>query len=291
MIRAAFLALLASALLAGCTPQQPAQQQSGAPALWVVEDADGGTAGWLFGTIHALPDGAHWRTSAIDDAVERAAVLVVEVRDLDRQRLAVAFEKLARDRPGPPLAERLSPGARRQLATLLAREGTSARHFDGLETWAAALALAQFGDAVEPGNGTDKALLASFARRPVVELEGAADQLAIFNALTERDQRAMLAAIIAEQSRTEPDRGALARAWLAGDTARMERLARTGLLADPALYEVLLARRNRSWMAAIVPMLVRGERPLIAVGAAHLLGRDGLPALLTAAGYTARRIQ
>jgi hypothetical protein len=293
VIRAAFLALLSCLLLAACGQEREAEpeQPPAAPALWVVEDADGAIAGWLFGTIHALPDGARWQTPALDRAIAAADVLVVEVRDLDPARLTAEFERLARDDPGPPLAARLPPRTRSELAELLEREGASSRQLDGLETWAAALALAQFGDAVKPGNGADKALLARFSGRPVRELEGAADQLAIFDALPERDQRTMLAAVVVEQSRAETDAAALARAWLAGDTARMARLARTGLLADPALYEVLLAQRNRSWMAAIVTMLEQNQRPLVAVGAAHQLGNDGLPALLRAEGYTVRRIQ
>ena len=290
MIRAALLALLASVLLAGCGEERQPEQPPGAPALWVIEDA-GGRVGWLFGTIHALPDGVRWRTPTLNQAVGAAGVLVVEVRDLDPERLAAEFERLARDRPGPPLAARLGPVARRELAELLEREGTSARRLDGLETWAAALALAQLGSGGETGNGADRALLADFAGRPVRELEGAANQFAIFDALPERDQRALLAAVIAEQDRTEADATALARAWLAGDTARMEGLARTGLLADPALYDALFVERNRAWLLDIVGLLSQGRRPLVAVGAAHLLGPDGLPALLAAEGYSVRRVQ
>jgi uncharacterized protein YbaP (TraB family) len=289
-MRAALLALFACLLITGCKQQKP-ELPYGKPALWVVEDNSGATAGWLFGTIHALPDGARWTTPAIERAIDAAGVLVVEVRDLDSKRIAAEFDRLARDRPAPPLAERLAPGARDELAELLEREGTSARQFDTLETWGAALALAQLGDAVEQDNGTDKAMIASFTDRPVIELEGAADQLAIFDALPERDQRKLLAAVIAEQVRAGAAAEALARAWLAGDTATIDRLTRDGLLADPALYEVLLAKRNRAWATDILAILSQGRRPLVAVGAAHLIGRDGLPALLAAEGYTVRRIQ
>lgn len=292
MTRAALLALFAAALLAACGERQPLTPETQArPALWVVEDSAGGSKGWLFGTIHALPDGVSWRTPVLDRALSQAGLLVVEVRDLDPEKLATQFERLARDNPGPPLLARLAPPARRQLVELIEREDADVRRLDDLETWAAAVALAQLGSEVKPRNGVDKALLAQFEGRPVHELEGAADQLAIFDALSERDQRAMLAAVVAEQERSDTDAEALARAWMAGDTARMERLARLGLLADPAIYEALLAKRNRAWKEAIVSLIDRGGRPLVAVGGAHMLGPDGLPALLAADGYTVRRIQ
>lgn len=289
MIRFAF-ALLIACWLAGCGEREPAPAP-GRPALWVVEGESGQPAGWLFGTIHALPDGAQWRTPALERAIAQAGMLVVEVRDLDPAAVGRVFDRLARDRPGPPLAARLPPGPRRELAALLAREGKASATYDALETWAAALAVARLGDDARSRNGADRTLVAEFARRPVQELESAADQLAIFDRLPERDQRALLAAVIAEQSRAETDDRALERAWLAGDTASMERLARTGMLADPALYEVLLAQRDRAWAAQIAPLLREGRRPLVAVGTAHMLGPDGLPALLTAQGYRVRRLQ
>ena len=289
MMRALAL-LLAGLALAGCS-QTPEAVLAGKPALWVVEDQAGVPAGWLFGTIHALPPGARWESPALSRAIERAGVLVVEVRDLDPQSIAAQFDLLAHDRPGPPLDQRLAPGPRRDLAKWLADEGVAPRQYDGLETWAAALALARLGATAMPDNGVDRALLNRFVGKPIAELEGAADQLAIFDRLPERDQRAMLAAVIAEHDDAQADAQMLARAWILGDLTRMEKAARTGLLADPALYEALLAKRNAAWLGKITRLLAKRRRPLVAAGAAHMLGPDGLPALLAANGYRVRRIQ
>jgi uncharacterized protein YbaP (TraB family) len=38
-------------------------------------------------------------------------------------------------------------------------------------------------------------------------------------------------------------------------------------------------------------LLIRGARPFVAVGLAHLVGHDGLPAMLSAQGYTVTRLQ
>lgn len=291
MIRA-FLAFLLLMGAAACRqPEAAPSPAAPKPALWAIEDARGNTAGWLFGTIHALPDGARWETPALTRAIEGAGVLVVEVRDLDPKRIAAALDRLARDTPGPPLAERLPAAARRDLAEALERAGASSGQFDALETWAAALALSRLVGTAPAANGVDKALIARFAERPIAEFEGASDQLAIFDALPEADQRRLLAAVLAEQDDPAADARALAKAWLAGDLARLERTTRRGLLADPALYDALAAGRNRAWMRRLAPMLDRGRRPLVAVGTAHMLGPEGLPALLAAQGYRARRIQ
>jgi len=62
-------------------------------------------------------------------------------------------------------------------------------------------------------------------------------------------------------------------------------------MAYPELYEALLAGRNRAWMKEIDDLLADGPNPLIAVGAAHLVGPDGLATLIEQRGYTLTRLQ
>ncbi|WP_133365247.1 TraB/GumN family protein [Qipengyuania sediminis] len=291
MIRAAVLAWLIALLLTGCTREPPPPTQIATPALWVIDDQAGAPIGWLFGTIHALPPGARWGGAALDHAVDEAGVLVVEVRDLDPARIAESFAARARDEPVPPLESRVAQNQRPALAAALARNPRAAHAADRLETWAAALVLARTGSGLEPGEGADKALLAQFAGRPIVELEGANAQLAIFDALPEPSQRRMLGIVLRELADPEAAGRALADAWLAGDLERIERAARTGLLADPALERALASGRNAGWLATLLPIIEAGQRPLIAVGTAHMLGTDGLPALLASQGYRVRRVQ
>ncbi len=294
MVRALVTLLLASLALVSCQPAAaPEPPLSGAPGLWVVKHPDGAVAGWLFGTIHALPEGARWWTPALDRAAGQAGTLVVEVRDLDPKAIATVFERLARDCPCPPLASRLPPSARPQYALLLEANDLPPRQYDGLETWAAALALSQSGAKAQAQatNGADRALLVRFRDRPIAELEGAGTQLAIFDSLPETAQRRLLAEVVTGTAKaaTEPER--LARAWLAADLGTLEQETRQGMLADPVLYDALLKRRNRAWADRLEPLLVQGRRPFVAVGAAHLLGPDGLVALLEARGYRIERVR
>lgn len=288
--------LLAPALalaLAGCQ-QAPGEEADGTPAnplLYEIASADGAVEGWMLGTIHALPDGTAWRTPAIAAVVDEADLLVVEVSELGGGDKGPAiYASLARSPGLPAVAERLPEDLRPGLAALIERSGIAADELARDETWAAAIALAGVDAAGEPANGVDRALIADFSGRPVRQLEGLRGQLSIFDRLPEAQQRVMLAAVVrdSEKARKDPER--LQRAWLAGDAATIERSTREGFLADPGLREALLTGRNRRWVKALVPMLEQAPRPLIAVGTAHLVGPDGLAALLEAEGYRVRRL-
>jgi uncharacterized protein YbaP (TraB family) len=261
------------------------------PLLYELAAADGTVEGWMVGTIHALPSDTEWQSPAIGRVNDEADCLVVEVAALgDGDGTARTFAALASTPGLPPLAARVPADLAAPLAALMQRGGFAADGFASTETWAAALTLARVDAVGDPANGVDRALLADFAGRPVIELEGAAAQLAIFDRLPEAQQRAMLAAVVRESAAPERDPERLQRAFLAGDEATIAASTREGILADPALHEALLTARNRRWTEALVPILAAKPRPLIAVGAAHLVGPEGLAALLAAKGYRLRRI-
>ncbi len=289
----AIIAPLLILSLAGCG-DAPAERAAGpppSPLLYEIASADGAVEGWMLGTIHALPPDTDWRTPAIGRVIDAADVLVVEVAALgDAEGMAQTFSALATSPDLPPLAERVPANLRPRLAALMARGDLDEATFSARETWAAAIMLAQVDASGDPASGVDRALIADFAGRPVRELEGARGQLGIFDRLPESAQATMLAAVVRESERVRQDPARLQRAWLAGDAAAIEASTRESFLADPALREALLTARNRRWTAALVPLLAEPPRPLIAVGAAHLVGAQGLAALLEAEGYRLRRI-
>ncbi len=286
------LVCLLAATLAACSPApDPAR-----PAFWQITGPQG-ERGWMLGTIHALERPAAWRSPAIDGALTEASVVAVEVANLD-DNAAIAREhaRLSQNRGLPPLSARIDPALRGALAGLLGSSGKSEKEFAGTETWAAALALARAGDAsLDSANGIDRAVLKLAHGKQVVELEGAAGQFSLFDALPEKEQRDLLNAVLRDAASDEGSdvagSGSLAEAWRKGDFAVIEAETHRGMLADPELREALFTARNRAWSGKIAARLARGERLFVAVGAAHMAGADGLPAMLTARGFRVERVQ
>ncbi len=279
-------ALAALAWLAACG--EPAHDwPDPSPALWEVS-GPAGEQGWLFGTIHALPDGVAWRTPTIDAVLDQASVLVVEVSNLgDAEAASQAFTAFAAGRELPPLLERVPAEDRPALAAALERADLEPTELAATESWAAALLIANGLRSGETGNGVDRALLSRGFE--VIALESYPAQFSIFDRLAPEDQSVLLVET-AENAGTDNE-PAMVEAWLTGDLAAIEREAESGFLADPGLRQALLTDRNRAWAERIAPLLAENRRPLIAVGTAHLVGPDGLVALLEARGYSIRRIQ
>lgn len=286
ILRNTLLALVAF-LIASCGQ---IGEDDPSPILYEVSTPEGGVEGWLFGTIHALPDGTEWRTETLNTVLVEADTLIVEIADLeDAEYLAKTFAQLSRSDGLPDIGNRVEPDYRPALFTMIDKAGFSPSDFATLETWAVALTLAQVNATGDPDNGVDRALIQDFHKGSISEFEGAAVQLAIFDQLPEAEQQDLLEGVLEESKAEDPTR--LRDAWLAGDVDVLEEATRTGIMADPELREAILTGRNNAWLDQLLVVLKQDEKPLVAVGTAHLLGPDGLPKLLESRGYTVKRIQ
>ena len=284
------VALAAAFCLASCAEPAsgPAREwPQPSPALWEVTGRHGEQS-WLFGTIHALPDGVEWRTPALERATSAADLLLVEIGNLDDAREArTAFETYAKAPPQAPLTARVAPENRPALKALLERAGMADDDFAQVETWAAALILANSVRQSETGNGVDRALLAEAAR--VQALETFAQQFERFDRLDADAQDDLLVGVALEAELEASDQRV--ETWLTGDLASLEAQLAQSVLNRPVLREALIVERNKYFAARIAALMERGFKPFTAVGAGHMLGPEGLPALLAARGYGVRRIQ
>lgn len=281
-----FLLLVSVLCLAACGGAEK-EWPPASPALWEVTRPDG-AKGWLFGTVHALPRGVEWRTATLDKALASADLLVLEVADLnDRDAAAIDFERVAYSSGLPPLSSRVPPADRSALEDFLDRAGMDDGDFAQLETWAAALQLANATRSSDSGEGVDRALLDD--KEQVIGLESFAAQYRVFDELSPQDQADLLL-LLAQDAELEANDERL-RAWAAGDLERLAKQSAAGILSQARLREALLTARNRLWAERINKLLASGHRPFVAVGAAHMFWKDGLPELLAARGYDIRRIQ
>lgn len=220
-----------------------------------------------------------------------AGLLVVEVGNLDDGQAGPrAFAQVSQSSGLPPLLSRVAPELRKGLQSALDQAGMTEDEFARTESWAAAMLIANAARQSETGNGVDRALLAS--GKPVLALEGFAAQFALFDQLAQDDQHVLLEELAREAllGNAANEERELAAAWIKGDMARLGQEDRRGILADAELRAALLVDRNRAWATRIAPLVRQGQRPFVAVGAQHMAGPDGLPAILAAQGFRVERL-
>jgi len=264
-----------------------------APALWVVKS--GQSQIYLFGTLHALSPAAQgWRTPLYDEVYAKAQTLWFEtdVEGSDPAAVASLISRYGVD-PQRGLSQKLTPA---EVDALSRR--ADLKRIDHLRPWAAALVLSMQpvisqGATIQSGADVAMTRTARASDKQVRFFESMEDQARLFADLPEPAEVKYLTDVLDERAHPGPRGEPLEQAWLDGDLARLgPALVGKMKTENPALYQALLKRRNEAWSDAIVRELAIGHRiELVNVGALHLMGDDGLPALLKARGYTVERVQ
>ncbi len=266
-----------------------------APAMWVVRDADSEV--YLFGSMHMLKNGAKWRTRAFDAVYERADAVWFEA-DVDADPLLVR-DLIARYGVDPqrPLTGKLSPEGVRRLKPILNRERIAIEAVDPLRPWAAAMMLSvrpmmSRGYAIEHGADAVVTRAAGRAEKPVRTFETFEEQVRFFADLPEAVEVQYLEDILARQGGAAASGPTLMQAWMAGDLDHLAQTVVDDMRATrPALYDAMLKRRNEAWARTLAGEMAGSGVQLVNVGALHMIGADGLPALLKAQGFAVERVQ
>jgi hypothetical protein len=140
--------------------------------------------------------------------------------------------------------------------------------------------------------GVDRHFITEAAEeeRPIRGLETLQSQMQIFDDLSPHLQELMLEDALA---RIDTDPADLVSAWETGDEEQLTRQLLGPLDENPEFaefYEALFFRRNEAMAAQIAELVGDGRRRFVVLGAAHMLGDRGIPALLQARGFGVERI-
>ncbi|MBB3763967.1 TraB/GumN family protein [Sphingomicrobium lutaoense] len=264
------------------------------PAVWKLADED--TTIYMLGTIHLLPKNHNWKTSTIEQVIEAADQLILEVNagPEDAAKLQPLIMELAITPGLPPLKERVPEDRHARLDELISKSGVPAQAFDMMETWFAAFTLTQvimreYG--LSPEDGVEAVLRETFKKKgkPIGELETVREQLGFFDSLSEETQREFLASALDDAEEAKKMFGNMLNAWTVGDVDAIEATFIEAQMSEE-LEAALLTRRNANWTEWLGARLEQPGTILVAVGAGHLAGEGSVVDMLEDKGYTVTRI-
>lgn len=293
------LVFVAALLLAAVAP--PAAAQSGAAGLqrgYMWEARKGNQSIVLFGTLHVGRPDFYPLPGAKMKRLQDAAVIAVEADVSQAQKVGPVVQQLAFYPPGEPgLDTRIDPALKKRIEPLLARTGIAPEQAWRMKPWMLAntltmLNLAQLG--YNPAFASE-AFLYAFAGsngKTLAEVEGLELQLKLFNDASLATQMDFLQQAVKgiESGEAEKEARGIVAAWENGDTAAAERLlaqvSKSGTPAERFVKEQLFEGRHPKMVAEIEKLAAAGKPAVVAVGALHFFGPQGILDMLKQRGWT-----
>ena len=290
---AALLAVLIGAGLLGA-PVSTAQSGN-ENMIWTIAK-DGTTVGHLVGSIHFMKPDVYPLPSAYDNAFQASDALVVETNlDSAQAKAQGLIQQLGMYTGSKTLRSELADSTYAMLQSRADTLGLKLARMQRLEPWVLSVIVpaTQMQKAGYSGkSGIDRHFFtkAKQADKAIVALETPAEQFRFFDQFPPDRQEAYLHYSLEEANRNVEMLDKMAAAWQRGETETLEALVQDEMQTNfPNLYQTLIVKRNQDWMPQITDLLAGERHPLVVVGAGHVVGEDGLVAMLRGKGYTVER--
>ena len=248
---------------------------------------------YLVGSVHLLTKDFYPLSPALEAAYKESDLLLEEVNLGDMQEPASQMQMLSRGMlPSEQSLDKLvSPATFAAVTKRFDDIGMPIEPIKRFKPWLAALTLMaiEWQKAGFDANlGLDKHFYdrAKADGKSIEGLETVEYQVSRFDEMSSELQDRLLAETLKGLDTEQANMTKLVESWRAGDAPAIERIVLKDLKQEPQLYQRLLVERNRNWLPKLEALFARKGRAFVVVGAAHLVGGDGLVAMLKAKGYT-----
>lgn len=247
---------------------------------------------YLAGSVHALSADVYPLPAVFEKAFEASGTLVEELDLADAASLSAMPMLLSKGLygDGRTFESAVSKETSTMVAQYFKQTGLPMEMLRPMKPWMVMLMLTAFElkkAGLDASLGLDKYFYdkAVAAKKPVIGLETAEFQIDRFDRMPDVVQEQMLRSTLTELGTQGNELKSMIVAWQRGDTGTLEKSVRRSFAAYPAAYESLIAERNRNWIPQLQICLSRPTPCFVVVGAAHMVGPDGLLTLLQQKGY------
>ncbi len=246
----------------------------------------GQAAHYLLGTMHSDDPRVLAVLQRLDQPFEQVQQVALEILPDTGTMLMASTAMLLP--PDQTLSGLLGEKLFRKVVAAMGEKGVPELLLQRMKPWAVAVIL---GTPELTGEAMDQVIYrhALARHKKLRALETPAEQLALFDQLPERLQRRMLEETLEQRQALHQQLEQLVQVYLDGDLERLQELSlEFDASGDPELTawfrDHLIRQRNHRMLKRLLPLLQEGTT-LVAVGALHLPGNEGLIKLLQRAGY------
>lgn len=261
------------------------------PFLW--RTRINGNDVYLLGSIHFGKRDFYPLPAVITDAFQRAPVLAVEANILEVDPMQVA-QRLLQDgsyTDGRQLQRVVAPSTWQGLQRAADKLQLPLELLNNQRPWLVAMTLTTAGlqrHGYSEEWGIDRQLLQQArGSKRIIELESVEQQLSLLARLTPAEQEGMLKDALRQLEQNGNYFDTLVGAWRRGDAQALNALMDESWgEADHGarLRQLLIVNRNHAMVGKIEQQARQGG-VFVVVGAAHLVGKDGIVQLLRNKGY------
>lgn len=281
-------------LLALCAVLLFALHARAAPALWKLADDD--TTIHIFGTLHVVEENTAWANARITSAFAASEALVVELDEKELQRAGPLMKEAGKLPLGHAMRQMVGNGIYNDVVRVSRQLDLPANIFENVRPWFAGMSLTVISltkNGFDPSSGADRMLISEALRlrKPILGIETAAQQAAMFATLTPSQEKIILVDSLVKSQNIKAEMEALHSAWLAGDLAALDTILHSGPMEEANLGEHLIYARNRDWAGKMALLLQKPGKFFVAVGSAHLVGKQSVQVELEALGLKVAREQ
>jgi uncharacterized protein YbaP (TraB family) len=264
--------------------------------LWKVQSST--TTAYILGSIHFLKENVYPLSNTIEDAFDRSDVLVIEanINDMGNINLQAFMEK-AFYFHGETLEKNLSEETFTLVKKKIAEHGIPLEIAGLQKPWVLALTLTSLElmqAGYNPRTGIDFHFISKAReKKKILELESLDFQIDLFSRLSDQDQELFLLYTLRNLDVIEQETDQIVRAWSSGDPDAMNAVVMKSIDRDTELspfYEKFIYDRNRNMVSKIEEFLKTDDTYFVVVGAAHLVGDQGIIELIRERGYTIEQL-
>jgi uncharacterized protein YbaP (TraB family) len=264
--------------------------------FWKVRSKTG--VAYLVGSIHAYRSGLYPMPKEMENAFDKSDALAIEanINEIKPESIMTMINgAFYQDRS--TLEKHLSRETYEMTIQKVKELGLPLELFQNSKPWFVALTITSMGlqkIGLDPEYGMDKYFLKKAGnKKRIVELESIDFQVNLLSGFSDAEQELFLVSALRDLEFLKKEINTILKAWNTGDTKTIETFVSNSLRDDTRMlpiYRKLVSKRNNNMASKIEGYLRNNEQHFVVVGAAHLVGKDGIIEILKRQGYIVEQL-